>query len=112
MPAGCGQWVATRDRSRGGGHAIEPGTAAHVAHFYQFPGSILAVRLTDGIRASLIVDGGQMESRSVFISSLSRRQLARRRPSRSRGPAQLLIAVALVLVLIAIAAVIVARGGM
>jgi hypothetical protein len=68
------------------------------------------VRLTDGAGASLIIDGGQMESRSIFISSLSRRQLARRRPGRSPVRVELLIAVALVV--IAIAAVIVARGGM
>lgn len=50
-----------------------------------------------------------MESRSIFISSLSRRQFARRRPNRSPIRAELLIVVALVA--IAIALVMVARGG-
>jgi hypothetical protein len=49
-----------------------------------------------------------VESRSIFISSLSRRQLARRRPGRSPVRVQLLIAIALVV--IAIAVMIVARG--
>jgi hypothetical protein len=51
-----------------------------------------------------------MESRSIFISSLSRRQLARRRPSRWAGRAELVMVV--VLIALAIAAVIVARGWM
>jgi hypothetical protein len=50
-----------------------------------------------------------MESRSIFISSLSRRQLARRRPGRSPVRVELMVAVALVV--IAIAVMIVARGG-
>jgi hypothetical protein len=56
----------------------------------------------------LIVDGGRMESKSIFISSLSRRQLARRRPSRHPLRADRLMV--LVLVSMAIVAVATARG--
>jgi hypothetical protein len=49
-----------------------------------------------------------MESRSIFISSCSRRQLARRRPNRSPLRAQLLLAA--VLVAVAMVAVVAARG--
>jgi hypothetical protein len=52
-----------------------------------------------------------MESRSIFISSLSRRQLARRRPGRSPVRAELLLAVALVVIAIVVV-IVVARGGM
>ena len=51
-----------------------------------------------------------MESRSIFISSLTRRELARRRPSRSPVRAERLMVVALIA--LAITAVIVARGGL
>jgi hypothetical protein len=49
-----------------------------------------------------------MESKSIFISSLSRRQLARRRPSRHSLRADRLMLV--VLVSMAIVAVATARG--
>jgi hypothetical protein len=67
------------------------------------------MRLTGDDLASLIVDGGWMESRSVFISSCSRRQLARRSPHRSSLRLQLLMVLALVCA--ALVAFIVARGG-
>jgi hypothetical protein len=50
-----------------------------------------------------------MESRSIFISSCSRRQLARRRPYRSPLRAQRLWGVALVM-MIAIAVIAIAGG--
>jgi hypothetical protein len=56
----------------------------------------------------LIVDGGQLESRSIFISSCSRRQLARRRSNRSPIRAQLLFAA--LLVSVAIVTIVAARG--
>jgi hypothetical protein len=49
-----------------------------------------------------------MESRSVFISSCSRRQLARRSPYRSSLRLQLLMVVAVICALVAF---LVARGG-
>jgi hypothetical protein len=76
--------------------------------FHQFPGSVRPDRLTDGDRASLIDGGGRMESRSIFVSSLSRRQLARRRPSRHPLRADRLMWI--VLVSLAIVAIATARG--
>jgi hypothetical protein len=49
-----------------------------------------------------------MQDRSVFVSSCSRRQLARRRAARSMPRIQLLIVLAL---LAALAAVVVTRAG-
>jgi hypothetical protein len=51
-----------------------------------------------------------MESRSIFISSLTRRQLVRRRPTRSPVRAERVMVA--VLIALAITAVIVARGGL
>jgi hypothetical protein len=74
----------------------------------QFPGSVRSVQLTGGAGVSLIIDGERMESRSIFISSCSRRQLARRRPHRSPVGAQLTVAVLLAVVAVALVAI--ARG--
>jgi hypothetical protein len=60
----------------------------------QFPGSIRAGRLTSFLGADSI-GVRVMEERSVFISSCSRRQLARRRPSKTAGRLQLAIALLL-----------------
>ncbi len=49
-----------------------------------------------------------MESKSIFISSCSRRQLARRRPYRSPLWAQLMTALVVAIVVIAVIAI--ARG--
>ena len=49
-----------------------------------------------------------METKSIFISSCSRRQLARRRPYRSSVRAQLMIAVLLAVVAVLVIAI--ARG--
>ena len=49
-----------------------------------------------------------MESKSIFISSCSRRQLARRRPYRSPLRTQLMLAVLVAIVVIAVVAI--ARG--
>lgn len=43
-----------------------------------------------------------MEGKSVFISSCSRRDLARRRPARLMFPDRLLVAVGLIAVLLAV----------
>jgi hypothetical protein len=51
-----------------------------------------------------------VEGKSVFISSCTRRQLARRRPPRSVLRLQLLVA--LLVLAIALAAVIAGRGGL
>lgn len=51
-----------------------------------------------------------MEDRSLFISSCSRRELARRRPGRFRFNMQ--AALAMVVLALAIAAVLVARGAL
>ncbi len=50
-----------------------------------------------------------MHGRSVFISSCSRRQLARRRPSRSSLPVEALLVV--VVLAAALGAFLAARGG-
>jgi hypothetical protein len=49
-----------------------------------------------------------MEDRNVFISSCSRRQLARRRPTRSVARMQLVLAV--LVLLVAVAAVLATAG--
>jgi hypothetical protein len=51
-----------------------------------------------------------MEDRSLFISSLTRRQMARRRPGRSLVRAQLVLA--LMAVAIALGAFVLAHGGL
>lgn len=51
--------------------------------FDLIPGSIRGTRLTmSALGGSMRPRRGRMESKSVFISSCSRRELARRRPSR------------------------------
>jgi hypothetical protein len=51
-----------------------------------------------------------MQDRSLFISSCSRRELARRKPGRTYSRGRLLLTLAIVL--IAFAAVFAARGGL
>jgi hypothetical protein len=51
-----------------------------------------------------------MQDRSLFISSCSRRELARRKPARTFPLGRLLVTLAIVL--IAFAAVLAARGGL
>jgi hypothetical protein len=50
-----------------------------------------------------------MEGKSIFISSCSRRQLARRRPT--RGAMRLQRLMALVVLAVAVGALVAARGG-
>jgi hypothetical protein len=54
-----------------------------------------------------------MAETGIFISSCSRRELARRRSGRSNGVLAVLVAVLMLLVVLAIAlgAIVVARGG-
>jgi hypothetical protein len=54
-----------------------------------------------------------MESKSVFISSCSRREMARRRPSRTAGrlAGRLELLVGLIVLAAGLVAVIAARGG-
>ena len=75
----------------------------------QFPGSVRYARLTSrspegsiGVR--------EMESQSLFISSCSRRELARRKPSKSAWRLQL--TVALVLLIAAVFAFAIVRLGL
>lgn len=51
-----------------------------------------------------------MENKSVFISSCSRRELARRRPSRTAGQLEMYIALAVLVV--AVFAFVIVRGGL
>jgi hypothetical protein len=51
-----------------------------------------------------------MESKSVFISSCTRREMARRRPSRTAGRLELWVGVAMLVV--ALVAFAVVRGGL
>jgi hypothetical protein len=48
----------------------------------------------------------------LFVSSCTRRQLARRRPGRTTLPAQVLIVMILILILAGLAAFIAGRGGL
>jgi hypothetical protein len=52
-----------------------------------------------------------MAETGIFISSCSRRELARRRSGRSNGVLAVLVAVLLVVLAIALGAIVVARGG-
>jgi hypothetical protein len=86
------------------GSIVAPGTSRE---FPQFPGSIRADRLTSSSgKASIGVR--EMEDRSVFISSCSRRQLARRKPTRSSGTWPLTLM--LLALVVAVAAVLATRG--
>jgi hypothetical protein len=60
----------------------------------QFPGSVRGARLTSCSHEGSI-GLREMESRSLFISSCSRRELARRKPSKSAWRLQLTVALAL-----------------
>jgi hypothetical protein len=75
----------------------------------QFPGSVRGARLTSPSRDGSI-GVREMEDRSLFISSCSRRQLSRRKPSKSAWRLQL--AVALVLLTAAVFAFAIVRLGL
>jgi hypothetical protein len=79
-----------------------------IRQFAQFPGSVRAGRLTSHTGEASI-GLREMENRNLFISSCSRRQLARRRPSKSAWRLQL--AVAMVLLFAAVLAFAVSRLG-
>jgi hypothetical protein len=86
------------------GSIVAPRTARE---FAQFPGSIRAARLTSPFgKASISVR--EMEDRNLFISSCSRRQLARRKPTRSTGTWPLTIM--MLALVVAVAAVLATRG--
>ncbi len=75
----------------------------------QFPGSVRGVRLTIPQITVPSLVRSEMQDRSVFISSCSRRQLARRRPT--RGLIRMQFVLAAVLLASALGAVLAARGG-
>jgi hypothetical protein len=79
------------------------------AVFRHFAASVGPGRLTVPIDEACIGKANVMEDKSLFISSCSRRELARRRPGRNAPRARLLLA--LVVLVLAAAAVFVARGG-
>jgi hypothetical protein len=76
-----------------------------------FPGSVRERRLTTGRVMFRFARESVMEGSNIFISSCSRRQLARRRPSRGGGALRLQLLLLVVVLGLALGAYVAGRGG-
>jgi hypothetical protein len=72
--------------------------------------SVRSRRLTVGARPASIVSHSTMSQSKLFMSSVSRRELARRRPGGSWGRLQLIALLVLLVVVVGVAAYLVGRG--